>query len=252
MCDSLQGRAAGRAQQVGCGHSKRRRIEEVFESAVLRVPLRQPLSQWAAAQLPVCSCFPHQRSQAMGAQSGAICDSGRIPQPLSLLYAVGRRHSCSIGGPICLCLLLQRHIRSGVTAVSTCLIAGHLEGSFSSQRASRHGAADDGAVVPWHTVFCAGLSRFFRQADIVYAPTPSLQVLIQFEAQILNSVRCQILVKSSSCIDITQEPIFVARPGGTQEDDGWLLVLVNNGETQRTDLCILETSNISAGKTACS
>lgn len=40
----------------------------------------------------------------------------------------------------------------------------------------------------------------------------------------------------------------MARPGGTEEDDGWLLVLVNNAETQRTDLCILETANISAGK----
>ncbi len=44
-----------------------------------------------------------------------------------------------------------------------------------------------------------------------------------------------------------QEPVFVARPGGSAEDDGWLLVMVNNGESQRTDLCILDAQHVSNG-----
>ena len=39
----------------------------------------------------------------------------------------------------------------------------------------------------------------------------------------------------------------MARPGGTAEDDGWLLVLVNNGDSNRTDLCILDAQHISDG-----
>jgi len=45
----------------------------------------------------------------------------------------------------------------------------------------------------------------------------------------------------------TQEPLFVPRPGGTAEDDGWLLVMVNDGDTQKTSLCILDAQHVSAG-----
>lgn len=44
-----------------------------------------------------------------------------------------------------------------------------------------------------------------------------------------------------------QEPLFVPRPGGTEEDDGWVLVLVNNGESERTDLAILDGRRIADG-----
>ena len=37
------------------------------------------------------------------------------------------------------------------------------------------------------------------------------------------------------------------RPGGSAEDDGWVLVMVNNAESQRTDLCIVDAQNIAAG-----
>jgi all-trans-8'-apo-beta-carotenal 15,15'-oxygenase len=39
----------------------------------------------------------------------------------------------------------------------------------------------------------------------------------------------------------------VPRPGGSAEDDGWVLVMVNNAESQRTDLCIVDAQNIAAG-----
>ena len=38
----------------------------------------------------------------------------------------------------------------------------------------------------------------------------------------------------------TNEPIFVARPGAEAEDDGWLLVLVNDGEAARTGLYVYD------------
>ena len=41
------------------------------------------------------------------------------------------------------------------------------------------------------------------------------------------------------------------RPGGSAEDDGWVLVMVNNAESQRTDLCIVDAQNIAAGDSRC-
>ena len=36
------------------------------------------------------------------------------------------------------------------------------------------------------------------------------------------------------------EPVFLARPGAEAEDDGWLLVLVNDGEAARTGLYVYD------------
>lgn len=47
-----------------------------------------------------------------------------------------------------------------------------------------------------------------------------------------------------------QEPIFVPRPGGTAEDDGWVMTLVYDAEQQRTQLAILDARNLSAGPVA--
>ena len=41
------------------------------------------------------------------------------------------------------------------------------------------------------------------------------------------------------------EPIMVARPGGTAEDDGWVLVPVWNGAREATDLVILRADDLS-------
>lgn len=43
------------------------------------------------------------------------------------------------------------------------------------------------------------------------------------------------------------EPLFVARPGGASEDDGWLILLVHNADTQHTELCVLDAQRIAAG-----
>ena len=43
------------------------------------------------------------------------------------------------------------------------------------------------------------------------------------------------------------EPTFVARRGGDGEDDGWLLMLVHNGDTKHTELCVLDAQRITAG-----
>ena len=42
----------------------------------------------------------------------------------------------------------------------------------------------------------------------------------------------------------TNEPIFVARPGAEAEDDGWLLVLVNDGEAARTGLYVYDAKEM--------
>lgn len=46
------------------------------------------------------------------------------------------------------------------------------------------------------------------------------------------------------------EPLFVARPGSGAEDDGWVIVLVHDGEHVSTELAILDAQNISAGPIA--
>lgn len=46
---------------------------------------------------------------------------------------------------------------------------------------------------------------------------------------------------------LIQEPIFVPRPGGTAEDDGWVMSLVYDADEQRTRLAILDARNLSGG-----
>lgn len=40
------------------------------------------------------------------------------------------------------------------------------------------------------------------------------------------------------------EPVFVAKPNGTREDEGWILTLVYDGSKHRSDLVILDGENI--------
>lgn len=47
-----------------------------------------------------------------------------------------------------------------------------------------------------------------------------------------------------------QEPMFVPKPGGQAEDDGWIIVGVLNAEEQRGEIAILDAANISAGPVA--
>ena len=46
------------------------------------------------------------------------------------------------------------------------------------------------------------------------------------------------------------EPLFVARPDGEAEDDGWVLLWIFNAERDRTDLTIFNAQDISAGPIA--
>jgi carotenoid cleavage dioxygenase len=44
------------------------------------------------------------------------------------------------------------------------------------------------------------------------------------------------------------EPVFV--PRGADEGDGWLLAVVWRGEARRSDLIVLETSDVTSGPVA--
>lgn len=46
------------------------------------------------------------------------------------------------------------------------------------------------------------------------------------------------------------EPVFVPKPGGTAEDEGWVLCLIYNAARQCSDLIILDGQNIEAGPVA--
>ncbi len=49
---------------------------------------------------------------------------------------------------------------------------------------------------------------------------------------------------------LAQEPVFVARPGGQAEDDGWLLFLLCNSTSHMTDLVILDAQCLTTGPVA--
>ena len=46
------------------------------------------------------------------------------------------------------------------------------------------------------------------------------------------------------------EPLFVARPSGSAEDDGWVLLWIYNAERNRTELAVFDAADIAAGPTA--
>ncbi len=46
------------------------------------------------------------------------------------------------------------------------------------------------------------------------------------------------------------EPVFVPRPGGTQEDDGWLLAMIYDGERDRSAVAILDAADLNKGAIA--
>ncbi len=49
---------------------------------------------------------------------------------------------------------------------------------------------------------------------------------------------------------IGQEPVFVPRPGGVDEDDGWVLQMVFDTRTIKSQLVILDARDIRAGPVA--
>lgn len=46
------------------------------------------------------------------------------------------------------------------------------------------------------------------------------------------------------------EPVYVGRPGSTEEDDGWVLVVVYDAEHERSDIAILDAQRIGEGAIA--
>ncbi len=46
------------------------------------------------------------------------------------------------------------------------------------------------------------------------------------------------------------EPVFVPRPGATQEDDGWLIVMTYDGELDRSAVVILDAADLTTGAVA--
>ncbi|MEU9605874.1 carotenoid oxygenase family protein [Streptomyces sp. NPDC048057] len=49
---------------------------------------------------------------------------------------------------------------------------------------------------------------------------------------------------------VTQEPAFVARPGAEAEEDGWILSVVYDGATDRSELVVLDAADVEAAPLA--
>jgi all-trans-8'-apo-beta-carotenal 15,15'-oxygenase len=46
------------------------------------------------------------------------------------------------------------------------------------------------------------------------------------------------------------EPVFVTRPGSTQEDDGWLITMIYDGVKDRSAIVILDATDLTKGAIA--
>lgn len=66
-----------------------------------------------------------------------------------------------------------------------------------------------------------------------------LQTVIKFDLKEGKN-----LIWSAFPRGFTGEPIFVPRPGGNTEDDGWVLILVYDAETNKSDLVILSAIDL--------
>lgn len=66
-----------------------------------------------------------------------------------------------------------------------------------------------------------------------------LQAVVKYDVE----ATCE-TVHSFAPGGFSSEPVFVPRPGGTAEDDGWLLVMVYDSERHRSDVVILDGQSL--------
>lgn len=59
------------------------------------------------------------------------------------------------------------------------------------------------------------------------------------------TIKTEIWAPGKHCF--TLDPLFVARPNSTCEDDGWIVLLVHNGDSECTELCVLDAQHIPDG-----
>lgn len=57
--------------------------------------------------------------------------------------------------------------------------------------------------------------------------------------------RSRLMIYRDLAPDFTGEPIIVPRPGGTEEDDAWVITLVYRTEAHRSDLVVLDARDLS-------
>ncbi|PSC73715.1 carotenoid oxygenase [Micractinium conductrix] len=93
----------------------------------------------------------------------------------------------------------------------------------------------------------------FAGAETWGAPQAVCKVSLDPEAGVAQpcgpqAVQQDVYYPGRTCF--AQEPIFVPRPGGQAEDDGWVMSLVFDADSQRTSLVILDARQLSAGPVA--
>jgi carotenoid cleavage dioxygenase-like enzyme len=74
---------------------------------------------------------------------------------------------------------------------------------------------------------------------------PAFNTIARFDFHTLEAKRYELDSKSTA-----QEPVFVPRPGSTQQGEGYVLALVNRFDTMLNDLLVLDARNLEAGPVA--
>jgi len=98
----------------------------------------------------------------------------------------------------------------------------------------------DDAFVELPRINDAHTGRPFRYCYTVEQPSnEEMRGIVKFDLQNNSSHRYAIPPG-----DQNSEPVFVARPGGTAEDDGWILVCVYRSETTQSEIQILDARDL--------
>ncbi|MCE9670761.1 carotenoid oxygenase family protein [Myxococcus stipitatus] len=88
--------------------------------------------------------------------------------------------------------------------------------------------------------------RRYRYLYAVEQPTPvEMRGVVRFDHERGTTLRYAVPAG-----DQNSEPVFVPRPGGVDEDDGWLLVMVYRAATDTSDLVILDARELHTGPVA--
>jgi all-trans-8'-apo-beta-carotenal 15,15'-oxygenase len=99
------------------------------------------------------------------------------------------------------------------------------------------------------TINPANVGRPYRYAYLGAAQMPTgnapLQSILKLDLETGNQQ-----LWTAAPTGYVNEPVFVPRPGGTQEDDGWLIAMVYDGARDRSAVVVLDAADLTAGPIA--
>lgn len=112
---------------------------------------------------------------------------------------------------------------------------------FIQHVVNAHDTADGGIELELPRINESYIGRAHRYSYCVVQPSAEeMRGIVQHDAITGATVHHEVAPP-----DQNSEPVFVAKPGATKEDDGWLLVCVYRTDTDSSEIQILEAADIS-------